>query len=115
MICLGFDTLYLKNMFRQTVFKWSNSGMCISQSSNSFPNTDQPIGGRFAGAGVAPGEGREEKSAGAAEAGAEEGGEGACSQTTTEGETSQERGRPICCLQSSVHSQDQQLWYGASV
>lgn len=51
----------------------SNSRMWVSL--NSFPNTDQPVGGRFAGAGVTRGEGREETSAGAAKAGAEEGGE----------------------------------------
>ena len=61
--------------------------MCISQWSASCPNTDQPVGGRLAGARVTLGEGREEKSAGAAKAGAEEGGEGAFSQTTTEGAT----------------------------
>lgn len=85
----------------------------MNQWSNYFPNTDQPVGGGFGGAGVAPGEGGEEESAGAATAGAEEGGEGARSEKTTEGETRQKRGRPNCCLQSSVHSQDHQLWYGA--
>lgn len=80
------------------MYKLSYSGMCLYQWFTSLPNTDQPVGGRFVGAGVALGEGREEKSAGAAKAGAEEGGEGACSQTTTEGATSQERGGPNRCL-----------------
>lgn len=66
--------------------------------SNSFPNTDQPVGGRLAGAWVSLGEVREEESAGAVKAGAEEGGERDCSQTTTEGATGQERGRPSCSL-----------------
>lgn len=63
--------------------------MCISQWSDAFPNADQSVGGRLAGAGVPLGKVREEKSAGTAKTGAEEGGEGACSQTTTKGATGQ--------------------------
>lgn len=87
----------------------------IFRSLNLPPNIDKPVGGRFAGIGVSFGEGREEKSTGAAQAGAEKGGEGACSQATTEGATSQERGRPICCVQNNIHSQDHQLRYGVKL
>lgn len=71
----------------------TDSPMCLLS-----PDPDQPVGGRFAGAGIALGEVGEEEGAGAAEAGAEEGGEGAGSQTTTQGAAGQEGGRPVCCL-----------------
>lgn len=64
--------------------------MSISHWSFTLSNADQPVGGRLAGAGITLGKVREEESAGAAKTGAEEGGEGARSQTSTEGTTGQE-------------------------
>lgn len=49
--------------------------MYVCQWSNSFSNTDHPVGGRPAGTGVTVGKVREEKSAGTVKTGAEEGGE----------------------------------------